>query len=122
MAPGAASSVGITVLATSYVAEESCFDSRQGHMIHIFYNERRPAVKSTQPPFRGYWGALFPGVNRPGVKLSAELHLAQRLRMRGAIPPLPHTLPRLEQKSILPKRTTIISIHCTFIVQLILEL
>jgi hypothetical protein len=29
------------------------------------------------------------GVKRPGVKLTAPLHLVQRPRIRGAIPPIP---------------------------------
>jgi len=36
-------------------------------------------------------GGFFPGEKRPGVKLTAHLHLVPRLRMRGATSPLPST-------------------------------
>jgi hypothetical protein len=37
-------------------------------------------------------GGSFPGGNAArGMKLTTHLHLVQRSRMRGAIPPLPNT-------------------------------
>jgi hypothetical protein len=47
----------------------------------------------------GYWGpaslqwvpaSLFPGVKLPGREDDNSPHPVTRLRMRGAIPPLPH--------------------------------
>jgi hypothetical protein len=45
----------------------------------------RPALGPTQPPIQ--W---VPGVKRPGVKLTTHLHPVPRLKLRGAILPLPH--------------------------------
>jgi hypothetical protein len=32
----------------------------------LFSTSSRPALGSAQPPTNGYWGALYPGVKRPG--------------------------------------------------------
>jgi hypothetical protein len=48
----------------------------------------KPALGPTQPPIQ--W---IPGAPSLGVKLTTHLHLVQRSRMRGAIPPLPNTSP-----------------------------
>jgi len=46
----------------------------------------RPALEPTQPPIH-----LVPGALSPGVKLTTDLHLVPKLRLRGAVRPLPHT-------------------------------
>jgi len=50
----------------------------------------RPALGPTQPPIQWVPGILSRGYSGRGVKLTTHLHLVLRLRMRGAIPPLPH--------------------------------
>jgi hypothetical protein len=50
----------------------------------------RPALGLTQPPVQWVPGVLFGGVKRcRGVMLTTHPHLVPRLRMIGAIPPLP---------------------------------
>jgi hypothetical protein len=38
--------------------------------------------------------SYFPAVKQPECDVTTHLHLASRLRMRGAISPVPHTSPR----------------------------
>jgi hypothetical protein len=64
----------------------------EGHGILIFTTTSRPAVRPTQPPIQWVQEALSLGVKRPFVKLTTHLHLMQRSRTRGAIPPLPPIL------------------------------
>jgi len=45
----------------------------------------------TQPPIQRVPGALNPGINRPGLEADHTPHLEPRLRLRGAILPLPYT-------------------------------
>jgi hypothetical protein len=47
---------------------------------------------SSSPVFNGYRGLLLRELRLRGVKLTTNLHLMSRLRMRGAIPPLPYAL------------------------------
>jgi hypothetical protein len=49
-----------------------------------FANASRPSLGPTQSPIRWVTGSLSPGVKR-------SVYLVPRLRMRGAIPLLPHT-------------------------------
>jgi hypothetical protein len=56
--------------------------SPPGSQIFLFASASRPALGSTPPTHS-------PRVKRPGRALTTYLHLLQRLRMRGAIPPLP---------------------------------
>jgi hypothetical protein len=51
----------------------------------------RPALGPTQPPIQWVPGALSPGVKWPGREAVHSPHLVSRLRMCGAIPPLPNT-------------------------------
>jgi hypothetical protein len=53
----------------------------------LFATAFRLALRTTQPPIQPEQG----GPLSPGVKLTTHLHLLPRLRMRRAIPPLPHT-------------------------------
>jgi hypothetical protein len=67
------------------------FDSPQGQWCDyfLFTTASRPAVGRTQPSIQ--WDrTVFPsGWRGRSVKLSTHLDLMPRLRMRGAIPPLP---------------------------------
>jgi hypothetical protein len=51
----------------------------------------RPTLGPIQPPIRWAQGNLTPEVKRPGHEADCSLHLIPELRMRGAIPSLPHT-------------------------------
>jgi hypothetical protein len=53
----------------------------------------RPALGLTQPPTQSAPGVPSPGIKRPGRETDNLPHLAPRLIMRGAIPPLPNTSP-----------------------------
>jgi len=55
----------------------------------VLFAMSRPALGPTQPPLQWVMGALTPGVKRPGCETDHHLHLGSRLRMGGAIPPLP---------------------------------
>jgi hypothetical protein len=72
------------------------FDSRKGQGISPLATLSTRALWPTQPTWMGGPGLLskgirvsFPGSKAAGaVKLTTELHLVPRTRMRGAIPPL----------------------------------
>jgi len=55
-----------------------------------FVTASRPALGPTQPPVKCVPDSPTPGVKQPGHEVD-HLHLVQRLRMRGATPPLPTT-------------------------------
>jgi hypothetical protein len=57
----------------------------------LFSTSSRQALGSTQPPIQWVLGALFPGVKRPGVKLTTHIKLVLRSRKCGCIHPFPHT-------------------------------
>jgi hypothetical protein len=65
------------------------FESRQGLGIFFPTTASRTALEPTQLLIQWVPGALSLGVKRPGVKLTAHLHLVPKSIMRGAIPPLP---------------------------------
>jgi hypothetical protein len=72
-------------IATVLLTGRPGFDSRLKLEMFPFLTASRPAWWPTLIPM-----SLSPAVNRPGlVKLTTHLHLVPRLRMRGAIPPLP---------------------------------
>jgi hypothetical protein len=67
------------------------FDSRQGQWFFFFATVSRPSLGPTQPSVKWVLGAFSAGggvLKRPGRD---HFHLVPRLRMRGAIPPLPYT-------------------------------
>jgi hypothetical protein len=66
----------------------SGFDSRQGQGLYFFATAPRPNLGPTQPP--NQWVQVVPS---PEVKLTTQIHVVPRLRMHGAILPLPHTSP-----------------------------
>jgi hypothetical protein len=51
----------------------------------------RMALGPTQPPIQWVPGALSLGYRGRDVKLTTHLHLVQRPKMRGVMPPLPNT-------------------------------
>jgi len=75
---------------TSLRTERSRFDSQQGQWKDPF---------SKPPRSDRFWSHLSNGHRRlfssgksgRGVKLTTHIYIQPRLRMRGAIPPLPHT-------------------------------
>jgi hypothetical protein len=62
------------------------FDSWQSIMSIM----SRPTLGSTQPPIQWVPGLFSWRQSGQGMKLTTHLHLVLRLRMLGAIPPLPH--------------------------------
>jgi hypothetical protein len=49
-----------------------------------------PALGRTEPPIQWVARVLSQGLSGRAVKLNTHLHIAPRLRIRGAIPPLPN--------------------------------
>jgi hypothetical protein len=59
-------------------------------VIVLFSAASRPILGPNQPSVQWVPPGLFPwGLNFRGVKLTTHLNLVPRLRMSGAIPPLP---------------------------------
>jgi hypothetical protein len=71
-----------------YGLDDRGFGSRQGLGIFIT-TVSRPILGPTQPPVQWVPGALSFGVKRPVREADDSLHLVPRLRMRGAVSPLP---------------------------------
>jgi hypothetical protein len=65
------------------------FDSRRGLVIFLFSTASRTVLKPTQPPMQLVSGSLSLEVMRPERELTTHFPLVPRLRMRGAVPPLP---------------------------------
>jgi hypothetical protein len=61
--------------------------------VFLFVNVSKPAVRPTQPPIQ--WEIWGRGGSIPGGKAVTCILVVPRLRMCGAIPPIPHTLARL---------------------------
>jgi hypothetical protein len=74
-------------IVTRLRAGRSGFDSRRGLGIFLVATASRQALGPTQSPIQWVLG-LFPWIKRPGHEADHS-HLVSRLRMRGAIPPLP---------------------------------
>jgi len=72
----------------SIVTRPMWFNSLQGQWWNFLFTTTvsRPALGPTQPPIQ-----VVPGALTPGVRLTSHIHLVPRLRMRGAVPALPHT-------------------------------
>jgi len=69
------------------------FSSRQGQLWDFISSPPRPGRLSGPPSLlhNGYRGLLRRDYSDRNVKLTTHLHLVPRLKMRGDIPPLPHT-------------------------------
>jgi len=57
----------------------------------VKHTASRLALEPTQPPIQWVPAVLSLGVSRHGVKLITDLYFMLRLRICGAIPPLPNT-------------------------------
>jgi hypothetical protein len=55
----------------------------------LFATASRPVLGPTHSPIQWVPGALSPGVKRPGHEADHSPNLVPKLRMRGAIHPLP---------------------------------
>jgi hypothetical protein len=64
-----------------------------------FATASRTALGLNNSPIQWVSGALFPGVKRWRVKLTTDLHLMPRLRMRGDIPPISQHVVSLKQET-----------------------
>jgi hypothetical protein len=78
--------VQLSGIALGYGLDDSGFETWQGLRIFLFTTASRPVL--TQPPIKWVPGPLTRGWSGQGVKLTTRLHLVQRSRMRGAVPPL----------------------------------
>jgi len=78
-------------IVTRLRAGRSGFYPRQGLRICLFAAMYRPILGPTQPSIQWVPEVLSLEIKRPDVKLTLYLHLALRLWMLGAIPPLPNT-------------------------------
>jgi hypothetical protein len=83
------------------------------------FTASRPALSPIHPPIRWVTDDLFLEERIRGVELTTHLHLVPRLKMRGAIPPLPRyvfmawyliTFTYISHHSAL-KQSTIASFH-----------
>jgi hypothetical protein len=74
-------------------AERPEFGSWHWQGIFLFPTASTPILGPTQPPIQWVSGALAPVVKRPRREAdhSPPFNVMPRLRMRGAITPLPHT-------------------------------
>jgi hypothetical protein len=82
---------GVTLYKSKHKAmSRPRFDSRQGQEFILFVIESRTALGPAKLPIQWVPGALSLGESSRGVKLTTHLHLVPRLRIREAIPPLPH--------------------------------
>jgi hypothetical protein len=70
---------------TVWTAQESGFDSLQGQEIFLISTASRPALGPLILLSSGNWGQSC-----RGVKLITHVHVMQRFKMPGAVPPLPH--------------------------------
>ena len=73
----------------SYGLDDPGFKIRQEKRFFSFPKTSRPALGPIQPPVQCALGSLPLGVNRPGRE-GYNTYLVSRLRMTGAMPPLPH--------------------------------
>jgi hypothetical protein len=67
------------------------FDAWRGLGIFLFTTASRTVLEPNQPPIQWVPGLFAWGQSGRAVKLTAQLHLVPRSRMREAIPPLPNT-------------------------------
>jgi hypothetical protein len=67
----------------------SWFDHRQGRIILLLSKPSRPALWATRPPVQSVPADLPAGVKQPERETVSQLHLVPRLRMSGAVSPLP---------------------------------
>jgi len=63
----------------------------QGQGIIPFVTASWPPMGSTQSPIQWEERSVSSGVKWPGREMSTHNHLQPKLRIRGAIPPLPNT-------------------------------
>jgi hypothetical protein len=80
------------VIVLDYGLDDRGFESRQGLRIFLLTIASRPALGPTQLPIQWVPGTLPRGQSGRGVMMTTHLHLVQRSRMRGAIPPLPQNV------------------------------
>jgi hypothetical protein len=80
----------LVVTVTRLPAARPWFDSLHGRGLSPFSKVQSFSDSNLTTCLKRAEGSL-PGVKRPDMKLTIHLHLVPRLRMRGAIPPLPYT-------------------------------
>jgi hypothetical protein len=73
---------------TAWKTEEPRLDSSQGQHIFLFPEMFISMLESNKHPIRWVKGAVYPGIQRQGVRLTIHLCLVSMLRMSAAIPPL----------------------------------
>jgi hypothetical protein len=83
------SSRGNSVLWLSYGLDDR--GSIPGRGKDFFLRHRDQICSGANPAYQMGTGRSFTGLNGRGVELTTHIHLAPRLRMRGATPPLLHT-------------------------------
>jgi hypothetical protein len=77
----------------------------------LFSTSSTPVLGFTQPPIQWVPEVLFPGVKRPGVKLTTHLQPVPRSRIYGSIHPLRHT-PSWRSAYLVKHRDNVTSFTC----------
>ena len=73
------------------------FDSLEVQCYSCIQNNPYWLWRPSSFQFSGY-SCSFPGIQHPDVKFSIHFHLAPMLRIKGAMPPLPNTFLRGQEK------------------------
>jgi hypothetical protein len=79
----------LSAITLDYELDDRCFMSRQGLGIFLSTTASKPVLGPIQSPIQWVTGSLSLGVKLPGRETDHSPPSIAKVRMRGAIPPLP---------------------------------